>query len=165
MLIRGVKLPNRALDQTDIETTKARAARSGRSHGGAPLRNGAGGRGRDFPNYAAPNSYSRPPNQSQQTYGGQNGYNSNPYTTPQTSSWQPPPPGVAGFARGPPPPPPNSYGSYAHSQYRHAQPAPAAYSAQYQHQTQPFGQNAAYDYRRNGSGGPDHGPPPGYGRY
>jgi hypothetical protein len=55
MLLRGVKLPTRVLDQNDIEGTKSRAARSGRSHGGAPLRGNGGFRGRDSFNYSGSN--------------------------------------------------------------------------------------------------------------
>ena len=162
MLLRGVVLPKRALDQTDIETTKARAARSGRSYGGTPFRGNGGDRGRDSFNYAAPNSYSRPPNQNHQSYGDQIGYNSHHYPQQHPSSWQPPPPGVTGFARSPPPPP-NLYSSY--SQSRQAQSAPASYDGQYQRPMPPFGgYEGAYGHRNDGNGSSNHGPP-GYGRY
>ncbi|KAI4289278.1 MAG: hypothetical protein L6R35_001463, partial [Caloplaca aegaea] len=45
MLLRGVKPAPPALDRQDIETTKAKAAHSGRSFGGAPFRGGGRGRG------------------------------------------------------------------------------------------------------------------------
>jgi 5'-3' exoribonuclease 2 len=37
MLLRGVKFPPPALNPADIEATKGRAARSGRSNAGVPL--------------------------------------------------------------------------------------------------------------------------------
>ena len=164
MLLRGVKLPSRALDQSDIEGTRSRAARSGRSHGGVPLRGNGGSRGRDSFNYAGSNSFSRPQNQSQQSYGGYNDYNNNNYAPPQVSSWQPPPPGVAGFARGPPPPPPGSYGTYPLAQSYQAQPRPPAYGNQHQPPVPQFGYDAAHDHRNNSNGHPNY-RPPGYGRY
>ena len=46
MLLNGVRLPTPTLNRGDIEATKGRAGRSGRSHGGAPMRNSSrGGRG------------------------------------------------------------------------------------------------------------------------
>ncbi|PQE27507.1 5 -3 exoribonuclease 2 protein [Rutstroemia sp. NJR-2017a BBW] len=45
MLLRGVELGKPVLNQSDIEMTKSRAARSGRSHGGVPL--SGDGRGRN----------------------------------------------------------------------------------------------------------------------
>ncbi len=166
MLLRGVKLPARALDQTDIEMTKGRAARSGRSHGGAPLQGGGGQRDRDGFNYATSNSYSRPPNQGRQSYSNQNGYNNFRYAPQQPPNWQPPPPGVAGFARGPPPPPPSSYGPYSQAQSRQ-QPPSVPHGSQYQPQPpmQPIGYQGAYPDRNNGRNAPNDGPPGAYGRY
>jgi 5'-3' exoribonuclease 2 len=122
MLLRGVKFPVPALNQNDIETTKGRAAKSGRNHGGVPLR--GDGRGRNSFNYSSSNSYSSVPSH-QQSYGSQNNHN-NPYPGPP--GWQPPPPGVSGFARGPPPPPPGSYGSYGRGPSSYQQHPP--YNAQ-----------------------------------
>jgi 5'-3' exoribonuclease 2 len=163
MLLRGVKLPSRALDQSDIEGTRSRAARSGRSHGGVPLRGNGGSQGHDSFNYAGSNSFSRPQNRNQQSYSGYNDYNNN-YAPPQVSSWQPPPPGVAGFARGPPPPPPGSYSAYPHAQSYQAQPRPPTYGNQHQPPVPQFGYSATYDHRNNSNGRPNHGPPS-YGRY
>lgn len=158
MLLRGVKLPTRALDQNDIEGTKSRAARSGRSHGGAPLRGNGGFRGRDSFNYSGSNSYSRPQNQSQQSHSGYNDYKNHNYASPQTS-WQPPPPGVAGFARGPPPPPPGSYGTYPHTQSYQAQTSTPIYGGQHQPPMPQFGYDATYDHRnKKNNGPPDYGP-------
>ncbi|MCJ1477372.1 5'-3' exoribonuclease 2 [Lambiella insularis] len=54
MLLRGVKLNAPMLDRADIEATKARANRSGRSYGGALLRGGNGhDRERGNVNYAS----------------------------------------------------------------------------------------------------------------
>jgi 5'-3' exoribonuclease 2 len=164
MLLRGVKLPSRALDQNDIEETRSRAARSGRSHGGVPLRGNSGSRGRDSFNYAGSNSLSRSQNQSQKSYGGYDEYNNNNYAPLQVSSWQPPPPGVAGFARGPPPPPPGPYGAYPHAQSYQSQSRPPAYGNQHQPPMPQFGYDTAYDHRNNSNGPPNYGPP-GHGRY
>ncbi|KAI9886035.1 MAG: Histone H4 [Watsoniomyces obsoletus] len=67
MLLRGVKFPPPTLDRSDIDSTKNRAGRSGRNHGGAPLRgdhgNGRGrGRGRiDYAPNMPPSSFPTPP--------------------------------------------------------------------------------------------------------
>jgi 5'-3' exoribonuclease 2 len=164
MLLRGVKFPTRALDQNDIEATKGRAARSGRNHGGAPLRSdygGRGGRGRGGSfNYASQNSYSRPQSYNDQSYGSNNGgYNGRQYPPQQQAqSWQPPPPGLDGFARGPPPPPPGSNAAYSQGQgyYNHGPPPSAP-----PHN----GLGGSIDRRNTGRGGPNQGPPGGYGRY
>lgn len=121
MLLRGVKFPPPALDRADIEATKGKANRSGRSFGGAPSRgdygNGKGnGRGRGQisypdsrpnpfaahinPNYAPPgvSNNSRGPTPSQPPYG-----------------WLPQPPGAHASRGGPPPPPPPGGGvPYGH---------------------------------------------------
>jgi 5'-3' exoribonuclease 2 len=165
MLLRGIKLPAKALDQSDIEGTRSRAARSGRSHGGVPLYGNGGSRGRDSFNYSGSNSFSRPQNYGQQSYGGHSDYNNHNYAPAQPSSWQPPPPGVPGFARGPPPPPPSSYGAQPYAHSRQAQPQPPTYSTQNQPPMPQFGYDAAYDHRNYGDGRPNYGPPPGYGRY
>jgi 5'-3' exoribonuclease 2 len=106
MLLRGVELGKPVLNQSDIEMTKSRAARSGRSHGGVPL--SGDGRGRNSVNYSSGNKNHYPPRNN--PYQPQNNYN-NPFPIPPPN-WQPPPPGVGAFARGPPPPPPGSYGGY-----------------------------------------------------
>ncbi|KAH8684782.1 exoribonuclease 2 [Tricladium varicosporioides] len=142
MLLRGVKFNAPALNASDIEVTKGRAAKSGRSHGGVPLQ--GDGRGRNSFNYAGGNqnqsqyqgqnnrqSYSGPPGSGYN--GNRNGYNGNNYATSPPGYQPPPPPGMTamGFGRGPPPPPPPSY---------------------YSQPPQPYGYN----------GRPDSGPP-GYG--
>src|SRR5690606_27572172 len=56
------------------------------------------------------NPYPGPQSSSRQPYGNQPAYNQ--YPAPP-HGWQPPPPGVGDFARGPPPPPPpGMQGSY-----------------------------------------------------
>lgn len=110
MLLRGVKFPEKALNRADIEATKGRAARSGRTYGGAPLR--SNGRGQNTINYGGSSSYqSSGPTASQSYQGFQNGYNGNHYPVPPPG-WQPPPPGVNSFGRGAPPPPPGIHGAY-----------------------------------------------------
>jgi 5'-3' exoribonuclease 2 len=99
-----VKFAEPALTRSDIEVTKGRAARSGRSHGGVPLQ-GNGGPRNSF-NYSSSNQ-NPPPTNYRQSYTPQNGYKQNPIPPP---GWQPPPPGIGGFGRGPPPPPPSFYG-------------------------------------------------------
>lgn len=158
MLLRGVNLPARALDQSDIEGTRSRAARSGRSHGGVPLRGNGGPRDHDSFNYAGSNSFPRPYNQSRQSPGGYNEYNNRNYAPPQ-ASWQPPPPGVAGFARGPPPPPPGSYGAYPHTQSYQAQTHLSNYGSYHQPPVPQFGYDSAYDHKNNNNGRPNYGPP------
>lgn len=101
MLLRGVIFPPEALTQSDKEQTKGRAARSGRNHGGVPLR--GDGRGRDSFNFA-------PSGQNGQQSYRPNNYNGNNYPPPR-SGWKPPLPDVAARFGGPPPPPPG-YGSY-----------------------------------------------------
>ena len=153
MLLRGVKFPPPALNQGDIEKTKGKAAVSGRNHGGVPLR--GDGRGRNSFNYSSQNQYSSAPSH-QQSYGSQNGYsNNNSYSTPPTG-WQPPPPGVGGFARGPPPPPPSAYGSYGRGQ---PPPPYQQLSSNYGSQSGygppggPPGHSGANNDRRRGGGG------------
>lgn len=123
MLLRGVKIPPPALNWADIEATKGRANKSGRSYGGAPLRNdhyngrGRGGRidyadvrphpypqqvNPGFAPQAIPGNYqpmrrwAQPPSGPPPSYG-------NPYGYPH-------PPGNFAHAQAPPPPPyQNSY--------------------------------------------------------
>ncbi|CAG8972536.1 hypothetical protein HYALB_00001228 [Hymenoscyphus albidus] len=129
MLLRGVVFKAPALNQGDIDATKGRAAKSGRSHGGVPL----DGRGRNSMNYGSGQSNQYRGNgggngvgngggyggqNNRQSYGSQNnnhnsyngggGYNNHPPAA-FPPGWQPPPPG---FGSAPPPPPPgyNSYG-------------------------------------------------------
>lgn len=119
MLLRGVKFPPPTLDKTDIEIIKSKAQNSGRSFGGAPLRNGNGKGGRI--NYAASDRNDRP----------------NPFAAhldpgfvppPHLGvpmpppGWVPPPPGSVGFSMGPPPPPPR--GGFADSYRPSYPPAP-----------------------------------------
>lgn len=101
MLLRGIKLPVRKLDAQDVQTTRERAARTGRSHGGVQLRQDRGGR----MNFGSSRDAS---------WGGggqhhQQGYanNSHGYPPPvPPPGWVPPPPGLGRFGHGPPPPPP-----------------------------------------------------------
>lgn len=177
MLLRGVKPPPPALDRHDIEDLKGKSQRGGRSYGGVPLR-GGGGRGRI--NYGPDGGQSYNNGQSnrggyqqpQQGYGNGNGngygngnrgngYNNRDSYAPPQNSWQPPPPGIAGFGQGLPPPPPVAYPpapghgrynqggqGYGNNQYvpAPAYGAPPAYGATpgYQghqgQQQQPYGQ-------------------------
>ncbi|KAL8810500.1 MAG: hypothetical protein Q9200_002534 [Gallowayella weberi] len=136
MLLRGVQPAPPTLNREDIEATKAAAARSGRSFGGAPLRgNGRGrGAGGDHINYGdkRPNPFAAhvnpgyapppppyfqggrgPPPMPPQGWvppppGGQyNGYGPPPPRQGFHNSYPPPPPNV--YHGGPPPPPGNVY--------------------------------------------------------
>lgn len=107
MLLKGVKFPPVALDRSDIEAVKGKASRSGRSHGGAPLRSDYGnGRGRGQFNYAdpRPNPFAAhlPPGFSAVNAPGN--YRGPP-PPPAGSNWIPPPSALDPFMRGPPPPP------------------------------------------------------------
>lgn len=146
MLLRGVKPAPPALTREDIEATKGRAAHSGRSFGGAPLRgnhNNSGGRGR----------------------GGSNNINygdnrQNPFAAHINPGFIPPPPpqfqgGRGGppppdprmvFGQGPPPPPPGFGGAYGNG-YAPPQQGYGGYGAppppQQQHQGY-YGNNQGY---------------------
>jgi hypothetical protein len=150
MLLRGVKFPARALDNTDIEVTKGRAAHSGRNHGGVPLRGGYGsGRERDSFNYAASNAYAKQPFQGQQSYSTWNSYKSPQYPYPQMPNWHSAPSGVAGFAQGPPLPPQVAYplyGSRPHEVY----PNSSSHSQYQNDKSQHPSSNGKYDRRSNG---------------
>ncbi|KAL8963970.1 MAG: hypothetical protein Q9183_004806, partial [Haloplaca sp. 2 TL-2023] len=99
MLLRGVKPAPPALNSKDIEETKGRAAHSGRSFGGVPMRGGhGGGRGRG---------------------GGQINYannRENPFAAHINPGFAPPlPPHLQG-GRGPPPIPPLGWAPPPHAQ-------------------------------------------------
>ena len=107
MLLRGVEIKPPALDRNDIEATKGRANRSGRSYGGAPLRGDySNGRGRGSQiNYAEsrPNPFAAHINPNFNPQGMP--HNSrNGLAPPPTGNWVPPPPGTESSWRGPPPP-------------------------------------------------------------
>jgi 5'-3' exoribonuclease 2 len=95
MLLRGVKLPPPTLNKGDIERTRNRAANSGRSYGGAPLRGGYGsGRGRPQDNRPL-NPSPLPQTGGYGNYGNQSGYNGDnwrPSPSITQGSWLPPPP-------------------------------------------------------------------------
>lgn len=120
MLLRGVKFPPPALNQSDIEATRGRASKTGRSYGGVPLK--GDGRGRNSFSFTSSDQHTSALGH-QHSYGSQNGYNGSNYPIPPPG-WQPPPPGMSGFARGPPPPPPGTYGTYGRGQTQ----APPGYS-------------------------------------
>ena len=184
MLLRGVKFPPPALDRADIEETKNRAGRNGRSYGGAPFRPENGrGRGRmDYsarpplplppPHYAAP-PYSMPPAFREgpfaPPYGPPTGYQTPSWPRqPDGQAWVPyqaPPP----YGHGPPapgPPTPFSHGYPAPmGNYRPPPPPPPSYDPPdtYHHTTQP---DNAYDHgaprNENGHGrGSQHSRGPG----
>jgi 5'-3' exoribonuclease 2 len=135
MLLRGVKFKPPALNASDIEQTKGKAAKSGRSHGGVPLK--GDGRGRNSFNYAGGNQSNQHQGYGQnnrQSYGSRNnnGYsNARNYPPPPPGSgWAPPPPGMGAFGNGPPPPPPPGYGYNGPGQSQ----GPPGYSQSYPRQ-------------------------------
>lgn len=138
MLLRGVKFAPPALNAADIEATKGRAARSGRSNGGVPLQ--GDGRRNNGINYGSSN---------------RNGY---PQSNGHQNSWQPPPPGMQGFGRGPPPPPPpGAYSNYNQGAPGHGPPGyggyqprgpPPGYEGNNRYDADPYGR----DRDRNGGG-------------
>ena len=106
MLLRGVKFLPPALDRADIEATKGKANRSGRSFGGAPLRSDySNGRGRGQISYAdgRPNPFAAHINPGYAPPGVPNNARGPPPQPPY--GWVPPPPGTQAFRGGPPPPP------------------------------------------------------------
>ena len=119
MLLRGVELPPAVLTRADIEATKGRAAHSGRSHGGAPLRGNGRGRGGQI-SYAddRPNPFAAHLNP---------GYA--PHNLPGNGRGGPPPPLPVG--RGPPPSP-DMY-------FRGQPPVPPPYAAPYNSQNGNYG--------------------------
>ncbi|KAB8237349.1 5'-_3' exoribonculease Dhp1 [Aspergillus alliaceus] len=163
MLLRGVKFPPPALDNADIQATRSKAQHSGRSFGGAPLRNGHGNRGGRI-NYAGdrPNPFAAHLDPSFMPLG--NTGNQMP------SGWIPPAPGSGNFSRGPPPPP---HGGASHQQrnnYGSGYPQPQGYQqanygrgdyygrGQQGHQHQGFhgSQPGQYSGRSSGYGGQEH---------
>ncbi|RFU34525.1 hypothetical protein B7463_g1821, partial [Scytalidium lignicola] len=159
MLLRGVKFPEKALTKADIEVTKGRAARSGRTHGGAPLQ--GNGRGRNNMSYAVSSYTPTGPPGSQSSHGSQNGFNSHNYPIPPPS-WQPPPPGLTSFAHGNPPPPPGMYGSYTQGYSPHDYPQPPT-NLQRSYEAPP-GYGGYDDRRWDGTGSGYHGQRRGRGR-
>lgn len=107
MLLRGVKFGPPALDRADIEATKGKASRSGRSYGGAPLRGNHGnGRGRGGQiNYGdtRPNPFAAHINPGFPPQGVPNAYR-NGLPPPPVGNWGPPGVGPDAYQRGPPPP-------------------------------------------------------------
>ncbi|KAH8903938.1 hypothetical protein BR93DRAFT_930531, partial [Coniochaeta sp. PMI_546] len=175
MLLRGVKMPAPALDGTDIAMLKGKGQRAGRSYGGVPLdgrnnyNNRGGGRQFNYgPGGPRPrhDRAGRGPSQYPSSTG--TGYQGRDSYQPPAPSWQPPPPGVAGFGVGMPPPPPppayvqggshygDGYGQnyaqgYGHNQYGAAPPAaPPGMDPRQQHYGGPPGQNG---YNQRSSGG------------
>ncbi|KAB5528191.1 exoribonuclease 2 [Coniochaeta sp. 2T2.1] len=150
MLLRGVKMPAPTLDGTDVAILKGKGQRSGRSFGGVPLdgrnnyNNRGGGRGGQF-NYGPGGQRPRQDRLDRGGYGQSagNGYQGRDSYQAPPPSWQPPPPGVAGFGIGMPPPPPPAYvqggGNYSNN----------------------YGQNYGQGYGQNQYGAAPPAPPPG----
>ncbi|KAH8601378.1 exoribonuclease 2 [Bisporella sp. PMI_857] len=144
MLIKGVKLPPPALNPADIDATKGRAARSGRSHGGVPLQ--GDGRARNSFSYSPADHFRSAPNH-QPSYVSHNSYRNNSYQY-SAPAWQPPPPGTGGFARGLPPPPPPNYNNYGQGSPGY-QRGPPSYHSQAGYGGPP-GYDGNMDSRRSG---------------
>lgn len=118
MLLRGVKFGPPTLDRADIEATKGKASRSGRSYGGAPLRgnhgNGRGRGGQISYGDSRPNPFAAHINPGFPPQGIPSTYRNGP-PPPPTGNWVPPPPGPPTFWRGPPPPQSHGTPPYGHS--------------------------------------------------
>lgn len=160
MLLRGVKFPPSALDQADVEATRNRAGRSGRSYGGAPLRGDHGGRGRGQISYAdaRPNPFAAHLNPGFNNVSAPGNYWATP-PAPSGMGWAPPPPGSDPFMRGPPPPPTASY-PHGYAPPVPGYPYPPAPLAQNAYQT--GGQHRG-GYANNDRGGDGYRPPYGSG--
>lgn len=140
MLLRGVRFPPPALDNSDIQAVKTKAQHAGRSYGGAPLRNGRHDRNGPI-NYAAdrPNPFAAHLDPS--------------FVPPPSvgipmmpSGWVPPAPGSAGFSRGPPPPPRGGMGNQFWSPYNQGQ----GYHGAAYNQGGYYGQNPRNQYGHYG---------------
>lgn len=155
MLLAGVKFDANALNQAEIEETRNKAMTTGRSFGGAPLRNGngghRGGRGGRI-NYAD----TRTPEQRPNPFAG---YLPPGYIPPPNvaaaNGFAPPVPQVAppGYSQYPVPPP--QFFNQYHSQQEHPSHGynSGSYSQQgYHQQYQPPGPN----YRDNGRSHESH---------
>ena len=162
MLLRGVKFGPPALDNADIQGVKSKAQHSGRSFGGAPLRNGGSDRGGHI-NFASdrPNPFAAhldptfvpPPNLS---------------APMMPSGWVPPVPGSAGFSRGPPGPPRGGRSGSYRPPYPPAGPPQTGYGqGYYPPYNQPAGSQPGYggNHRGGGYGNQHPGNRGGYGRY
>ncbi|KAK2810103.1 5'-3' exoribonuclease 2 [Emmonsiellopsis sp. PD_5] len=159
MLLRGVKPNPPALDKSDIEVTKNKAQRSGRSFGGVPFGNG---RGRGRMSYAA----DRPANDRPNPFAAHiaPGFAPPPHMGGPPPGWVPPP-GLAAGSYGPPP------GFDRHQQPPHQQPPRgrggySSYQSNYrgQHhqsynQPREYGQDRQYGQGQYGQRGG------GYGQY
>lgn len=136
MLLRGVQPAPPALDRQDIESTKAKAAHSGRSFGGAPLRGNGNGRGRGGSHLNYSNGDNRP----------------NPFAAHVNPGFAPPPPPNFQGRGGPPqgwvPPPPH----YFSGQYNGYVPPQQGYNG-----PPPPLPHQANGYHGNNQG---YGPPP-----
>ena len=152
MLLRGVKFSPPALDRADIEATKGKANRSGRSFGGAPIRgdySNNNGRGRDQISYAdsRPNPFAAHINPNYAPPSVSSNFRGPPPPQPP-HGWLPQPPGAQAFRGDAPPPRPLGGGvPYGHppppQQYGYA-PPPSPPSNHY---------NGGYvDPSRNGNG-------------
>lgn len=105
MLLRGVKMPAPVLDAADLDGTRNRAGRSGRSFGGVPLREDRNGNGYNnhHGNRGGSINYSNP-----------FAAHLNPNFNPGTMNRAPPPPHIAAAQGWVPPPPPSMQASGAY---------------------------------------------------
>lgn len=143
MLLAGVKFDPQALDMNDIDNTRNRARTSGRSFGGAPLRNGSnghgGGRGRIDYSESRPNPFAGhlqpgfvpPPHIANRDGYGRPAYQQQPYQQPFPQTYPPPvPPNYSSYhppsqsqnygSANHPPPPPRNYGAPNHAPPSHS---------------------------------------------
>ena len=154
MLLRGVDFGAPALDRSDIEATKGRANRSGRSYGGAPLRGDHGnGRGRGGQiNYAdsRPNPFAAHINPAFPPQGIPDSYRGRQPSS-ASGGWAPAPGGPDSFRQGPPAMPsyggpPYGYPPPPHSM-NHGRPPTPSQPSHYHHNPHA---NHLNQYARNG---------------
>ncbi|EPQ62167.1 Bgt-3134 [Blumeria graminis f. sp. tritici] len=125
MLLRGVKIPAPKLTHNEIEMTRGKAARSGRSYGGAPLV----GEGRGRSQFHNNKQNKQQPRNTNQQNGPPNNYGGNFSFAVPNPGWQPPPPGLTTFASLPPPLPTllGAYGYNGNAQMPPVYPLPPSY--------------------------------------
>ncbi|KAI0422333.1 exoribonuclease Dhp1 [Xylaria grammica] len=165
MLLRGVKLPVPALNNSDIEELKGKTRSSGRSYRGAPLGRQYNDGRRERMNYG-PDSRRDGNNRHPSQYnngGRRNGPNAFPGTPPMVPpGWAPPPPGFPGFGSGIPPPPPGYHGGGRGGHGNNRNDGYGNYGSQaYNQRHGPPGVPPYQDY----GGQYNNGPPPKYQRH
>ncbi|KAH9434520.1 5'-3' exoribonuclease 2 [Pyricularia oryzae] len=153
MLLRGLKMPTPALTRHDIDDLKNKMRGGGGrgGYGGGRGGGGYGGGGRGGYNGNNGNNNNGGHRNGVESYNSRDQRGGRP---PQNQSWQPPPPGSAGFGMGVPPPPPPAHHYGGHGGGYNDRYAQQDYPPSYP-QYPPPGQGYPPAYP------PSYGPPPG----